>query len=185
MKYEHLQLGDELKLLREFMEANGVTFCITGTFALQMLGAVPPEHSVKDIDVIALSDVEVEREKLNNLFNNLDQLSGGVHDELVRQNCYQNPPFIFGVGNRGIKVNIWVMKNQPEEDVMDVEIESDSYLIHTFRTAMHYKMNLMRQKDFVFQARLIRYITQIGNKDIYNLGAAVHSVKRHSGNQKV
>ena len=77
------------------------------------------------------------------------------------------------------------MKRQPEEDVMNVSVESDSYLVHTFRTTMHYKMHLMRQKDFVFQARLIRYITQIGNKEIYNLGAADHSVKRHAGNQTV
>lgn len=185
MNYEHLQLGDELKLLKEFMETNGVTFCVTGTLALQMIGAVPPEHSVKDIDIIALSDVEAEREKWNNFFNNLDRLAGCTHDKLVKENCYQNPPFIFGVGSRGIKVNVWIMKRQPEEDMMNVSIESDSYLIHTFRTAMHYKMHLMRQKDFVFQARLIRYITQIGNKDIYNLGAAPHLVKRHAGNQTV
>ena len=185
MKYEHLQLGDELKLLKEFMETNGVTFCVTGTLALQMLGAVPPEHSVKDIDVAVFSDVEVEREKLRSFFNNLDQLAGGFHNRLVKENHYQNPPFIFGVGDSGVKVNVWVMATQPEEDVMNVAIESDSYLIHTFRTAMHYKMHLMRQKDFVFQARLIRYITHIGNKEIYNLGSAFHSVKRHTGNQTV
>lgn len=183
MNYEHLQLGDELKMLKEFMETNGVTFCITGTFALQMIGAVPPEHSVNDIDVIALSDVGVEREKWSHLFNNLDKLEGGFHDKLVKENCYQNPPFIFRVGDRGIKVNVWVMKRQPEEDIMNVSIESDSYLIHTFRTAMHYKMHLMRQKDFIFQSKLIRYITNIGRKEIYNLGAAVNSVKRPAGNQ--
>lgn len=185
MKYEHLQLGNELKLLKEFMETNGVTFCITGTMALQIIGAVPPEHSVHDIDVVVFCVAEVERVKWRSFFNNLDQLAGGTHDKLVKENGYQNPPFIFGVGNQGVKVNVWVMATQPEEDVMNVSIESDSYLIHTFRTAMHYKMYLMRQKDFVFQARLIRYITQIGNKEIYNLGAALSSVKRHSSNQKV
>lgn len=185
MNYEHLQLGDELKLLKEFMEINGVTFCVTGTLALQMIGAVPPEYSVKDIDVVVFSDVEVEREKLRSFFNNLDQLANGGHDRLVKENHYQNPPFIFGVGNRGVKVNVWVMATQPEEDFMSVKVDSDSYLVQTFRAAMHQKMKLMRQKDFVFQARLIRYITQIGNKDIYNLGAAGHGVKRYAGNQKV
>lgn len=168
MNYEHLQLGNELKLLKEFMEANGVTFCVTGTFALQMIGAVPPEHSVKDIDVIALSDVGVERDKWSDLFNNLDQLANGGHDRLVKENHYQNPPFIFGVGDRGVKVNVWVMATQPEEDFMSIKVDSDSYLVQTFRAAMHQKMKLMRQKDFVFQARLIRYITQIGNKDVYD-----------------
>jgi hypothetical protein len=33
---------------------------------------------------------------------------------------------------------------------------------------MYQKMKLMRQKDFTFQAKLIRYITQIGNKDVYD-----------------
>jgi len=168
MNYEHLQLGDELKLLKEFMEANGVTFCVTGTFALQMIGAVPPEHSVKDIDVVAFSDVEAERDRLHNFFNNLDQLANGGHDRLVKENHYQNPPFIFGVGDRGVKVNVWVMATQPEEDFMSIKVDSDSYLVQTFRAAMHQKMKLMRQKDFVFQARLIRYITQIGNKDVYD-----------------
>lgn len=168
MNYEHLQLGNELKLLKEFMEANGVTFCVTGTFALQMIGAVPPEHSVKDIDVVVFSDVGVERDKWSDLFNNLDQLAGGFHDKLVKENCYQNPPFVFGVGDRGVKVNVWVMATQPEEDFMSIKIDSDSYLVQTFRAAMHQKMKLMRQKDFVFQARLIRYITQIGNKDVYD-----------------
>lgn len=168
MNYEHLQLGDELKLLKEFMETNGVTFCVTGTLALQMIGAVPPEHSVNDIDIIALSDVEAEREKWNNFFNNLDRLAGCTHDKLIKENCYQNPPFIFGVGDRGVKVNVWVMATQPEEDFMSIKIDSDFYLVQTFRAAMHQKMKLMRQKDFVFQARLIRYITQIGNKDVYD-----------------
>lgn len=168
MNYEHLQLGNELKLLKEFMEANGITFCVTGTFALQMIGAVPPEHSVKDIDVIAFSDVGVERDKWSDFFNNLDQLAGGFHDKLVKENHYQNPPFIFGVGDRGVKVNVWVMATQPEEDFMSIKVDSDSYLVQTFRAAMHQKMKLMRQKDFVFQARLIRYITQIGNKDVYD-----------------
>lgn len=172
MNYEHLQLGYELKSLKEFMETKGVTFCVTGTLALQMIGAVPPEHSVKDIDVIALSDVGVEREKWSSMFNNLDQLAGGAHNRLMKENHYKNPPFVFGVGNRGVKINVWVTKNQPEEDMIKVAVESDSYLVHTFRTAMHYKMHLMRQKDFIFQARLIRYITQIGNREIYNLGAA-------------
>jgi hypothetical protein len=62
MKYEHLQLGNELKLLKEFMDKKEVTFCITGTMALQIIGAVPPEYSVGDIDVIVFSDVEVERD---------------------------------------------------------------------------------------------------------------------------
>lgn len=168
MKYEHLQLGDELKLLKEFMDKKEVTFCITGTMALQIIGAVPPEYSVGDIDVIVFSDVEVEREKWSDLFNNLDQLSGGNHDRLVKESCYKNPPFIFRVGDRGVKVNVWVMKRQPEEDFMSVKIDSDTYLVHTFRTAMYQKMKLMRQKDFTFQARLIRYITQIGNKDVYD-----------------
>lgn len=168
MNYEHLQLGNELKLLKEFMEANGVTFCVTGTFALQMIGAIPPEHSVKDIDVVVFSDVEVEREKWRSFFNNLDQLANGGHDRLVKENHYQNPPFIFGVGDRGVKVNVWVMATQPEEDFMSIKVDVDSYLVQTFRAAMHQKMKLMRQKDFVFQARLIRYITQIGNKDVYD-----------------
>ena len=42
------------------------------------------------------------------------------------------------------------------------------YKVHTFRSAMHNKMKLMRKKDFIFQARLIRYITQIGNNEIFN-----------------
>lgn len=168
MNYEHLQLGNELKLLKEFMEINGITFCVTGTFALQMIGAVPPEHSVKDIDVVVFYDVEVEREKWSSFFNNLDQLAGGNHDRLVKENHYQNPPFIFGVGDRGVKVNVWVMATQPEEDFMSIKVGADSYLVQTFRAAMHQKMKLMRQKDFVFQARLIRYITQIGNKDVYD-----------------
>ena len=185
MNYEHLQLGDELKLLKEFMEANRVTFCITGTFALQMIGAMPPEHSVKDIDILVFSDDELERGELRSFFNNLDQLANGGHDRLVEKNHYQNPPFIFGVGDRGVKVNVWVMATRPEEDFMNINVDSDSYLVQTFRAAMHQKMKLMRQKDFIFQARLIRYITQIGNKEIYNLGAADHSVKRNVGNQTV
>lgn len=168
MNYEHLQLGDELRLLKEFMETNGVTFCVTGTFALQMVGAMPPEHVVKDIDVVVFSDVEVEREKWSSFFNNLDQLAGGTHDKLIKENNYQNPPFIFGVGDRGVKVNVWVMKTLPEEDFISVKIGDDSYLVQTFRTAMYQKMKLMRQKDFIFQARLIRYITQINNKDVYD-----------------
>jgi hypothetical protein len=60
------------------------------------------------------------------------------------------------------------MKRQHEEDFMSVKIDSDTYLVHTFRTAMYQKMKLMRQKDFIFLAKLIRYITQIGNKDVYD-----------------
>ena len=107
---------------------------------------------------------------MEDLFRNLDELNGGLHEKMVKENHYQNPPYCFSVGDRGITINVWVFGKAHDEpiDTIDVKIDEKTYKVHTFRSAMHNKMRLMRKKDFIFQARLIRYITQIGNKEIFN-----------------
>lgn len=170
MKHENLIIGSELERLHRFMTNNGIDFAITGSMSLQMIGAFPPEHNVRDIDVITYFDTQEEKDRLENLFHSLDELHGGYHDKLVKENNYQNPPYIFSIGDREILINVWVFGKCHDEpiDTIDVVIDDKQYKIHTFRSAMHNKMKLMRKKDFIFQARLIRYITQIGNKEIFN-----------------
>ena len=170
MKHENLIIGEELERVHRFMTNNNIDFAITGSMSLQMIGAFPTEENVRDVDVITYFDTQEEKDRLEDLFRNLDELHGGWHEKMVKENHYQNPPYCFSIGDRGITINVWVFGTAHDEpiDTIDVVIDDKKYKVHTFRSAMHNKMKLMRKKDFIFQARLIRYITQIGNKEIFN-----------------
>lgn len=164
MKYYEIQKGHELMIAHKFMTKNEIRFCVTGTLALQLIGALPPEYIVGDIDIIAFADSEDDVKRLRSIFNGLDLLSNGGFDRKLKQ--YDDPPYTFNIND--VKVNVWVTSSQPEDNFIDIVIESDQYLVHTFRAAMHGKMILGRNKDFIFQSRLIRYITQIDDPNVFN-----------------
>lgn len=168
MIYKNLTLGNELKLLNRFMRANEFTFVISGTTALQIIGADPSEHNIGDIDVIVYAEDYEDEQRLKKLFKMYDSLAGGHYEELRKKDEYKDIPYTIKVGDSSTKVNVWVKSGKyVETEVVQVVIESDYLLVHNFAAAMNRKMKLMRQKDFMFANSLIRLITEIQDSNFY------------------
>ena len=147
------QMYKALFRLDDFCRENEITYALTGTFALQMLG-IP--SSVGDIDIIVFGLTAEQKQNLNML----EHLSCLEKESYENGNCYS-----FMVD--GNKVNAIIDKSNDyqafKEDSVLVDFPNmyRCIRVHKVYPALKAKMKLARPKDKTFMLDLISKLASL------------------------
>lgn len=153
MTHDKLILGNELRLFESFAKNRNMYYYVTGSMALQILGALPVGYDVHDLDFIVIANCKEDFENYQNYFAELSRFCGNKATD------YPDAPFVFKIGKNNTLANVWVrMYCEETKDVITVNIEGNCYNVMRFGTCLNRKMKLQRVKDFHYQGSLISLI---------------------------
>lgn len=150
-----VQLSD-LKILNDFLVRNGVDYVLTGTAALYIHGALPSNHVIHDIDIIALTN-DSNRETLMALFHDLEHLSGCEYCE----EHYKHRVYIFKIDQNNIKVNVFEGKVEDTPFQIMCLDEIGNILVHNVDAILQAKFSLSRPKDYAFFHKYIAWLSNM------------------------
>lgn len=155
-----MNLERNIRTLVNFLASNGIDdYVVTGSAALIFHGLTtcdsPAPH---DIDIIVRPKNEEQRCKWAEIFSMQEQLSDCVHKDYENSNFYA-----FKLGEDNTVVNVFCAPRNDTDLKWQVMLFDDGLVIkvHSLMQAIKAKLELKRQKDFVFFADLVRYMSDI------------------------
>lgn len=150
------QLISDLKILNDFLCEHSIDYVLTGTMALACHGALPSNHEIHDIDIIALTTNE-NREALMALFHDLEHLSGCEYCE----EHYKHRVYIFKIGQNNVKVNVFEGKTEDTPFHRIFIPEVGPILMHDVGAILQAKFSLSRPKDYAFFHKYIAWLSNM------------------------
>lgn len=150
-----------IKTFSGYFTKLGVEHILTGSAAIQfMLSLDSKDYVVGDLDYIVLYKGETERQRLKDILDGLQSLSGVVRSEEYKEND------VFEVripmeASSDIKVNIF-LQNAKEFDKGVITFAVNSFMFKTLCLLdnLALKSKLKRFKDKAYDLKLIEVITK-------------------------
>lgn len=149
-----------IKTFSGYFSKLGVEHILTGSAAMQfMLGLSPEDYVVGDLDYIVLYKDEAERNRLKDILDGLQSLSG-----VVRSKEYQDVYDVFEVhipmgASSGIKVNVFLQNAKEfDKEVITFSVNSLKFQTLSLLDNLRLKSKLKRFKDKAYILKLIEII---------------------------
>lgn len=151
-----------IKTFSGYFSKLGVEHILTGSAAMQfMLGLSSEEYVVGDLDYIVLYKDETERQRLKDILDGLQSLSG-----VVRSKEYQDVYDVFEVhipmgASSDIKVNIFLQNAKEfDKEVITFSVNSLKFQTLSLLDNLRLKPKLKRFKDKAYALKLIEVIVK-------------------------
>ena len=151
-----------IKTFSGYFTKLGVEHILTGSAAMQfMLGLDTTEYVVGDLDYIVLYKDETERQRLKDILDGLQSLSG-----VVRSKEYQDVYDVFEVhipmgASSDIKVNVFLQNDKDfDKEVITLSVNSLKFQTLSLLDNLRLKSKLKRFKDKAYILKLIEVIVK-------------------------
>lgn len=151
-----------IKTFSGYFTKLGVEHILTGSAAMQfMLGLSSKEYVVGDLDYIVLYKDETERQRLKDILDGLQSLSG-----VVRSREYQDTYDVFEVhipmgASSDIKVNVFLQNAKDfDKEVIMLSVNSLKFQTLSLLDNLRLKSKLKRFKDKAYALKLIEVIVK-------------------------
>lgn len=151
-----------IKTFSGYFTKLGVEHILTGTAAMQfMLGLDSKDYVVGDLDYIVLYKDDTERQRLKNILDGLQSLSG-----VVRSEEYQDVYDVYEVhipmgASSDIKVNIFLQNTKEfDKGIITFSVNSLKFQTLCLLDNLALKSKLKRFKDKAYALKLIEVITK-------------------------
>lgn len=151
-----------IKTFSGYFTKLGVEHILTGSAAMQfMLGLDSKDYVVGDLDYIVLYKDETERQRLKDILEGLQSLSGVVGKEQY-VNSYEIFEIRIPMDNRSdIKVNIFLQNiKEFDKEVITFSVNSLKFQTLSLLVNLRLKSKLKRFKDKAYALKLIEVITK-------------------------